>query len=230
MATHRYGIHGMREEHFGMAPAEMARAGAIVWVPRGGGQTEIVGGEAHADVRLGRGSVRRLCRLWRARPNNNTGAITSPRRASDSPRPDRRRGQDHRETNSRADVRCCSCERFALSPWWRQRRRAWSFTRGGEHDVATLTAREWSAPETMRITARRFRRADRQAVVPAMWRWLAALPEHHVTRLRMCSVLRYARQLASHYDVLITADNYAVFPKPASSTSHPAQLQPDRRG
>jgi glycosyltransferase involved in cell wall biosynthesis len=35
----------MREEHFGMAPAEMARAGAIVGVPRGGGQMEIVGRE-----------------------------------------------------------------------------------------------------------------------------------------------------------------------------------------
>ena len=45
MATHRYGIHGMREEHFGMAPAEMIRAGLIVWVPRGGGQVEIVGDE-----------------------------------------------------------------------------------------------------------------------------------------------------------------------------------------
>ena len=42
MAAHRYGIHGMREEHFGMAPAELARAGCIVWVPRGGGQMEIV--------------------------------------------------------------------------------------------------------------------------------------------------------------------------------------------
>jgi len=45
MATHRYGIHGMREEHFGMAPAELVRAGQIVWVPRGGGQMEIVGEE-----------------------------------------------------------------------------------------------------------------------------------------------------------------------------------------
>jgi glycosyltransferase involved in cell wall biosynthesis len=45
MASHRYGIHGMREEHFGMAPAEMVRAGMIVWVPRGGGQMEIVGSE-----------------------------------------------------------------------------------------------------------------------------------------------------------------------------------------
>jgi glycosyltransferase involved in cell wall biosynthesis len=45
MAAHRYGIHGMREEHFGMAPAEFVRAGQIVWVPRGGGQMEIVGEE-----------------------------------------------------------------------------------------------------------------------------------------------------------------------------------------
>lgn len=45
MANCRYGIHGMREEHFGMAPAEMASAGMLVWVPAGGGQTEIVGGE-----------------------------------------------------------------------------------------------------------------------------------------------------------------------------------------
>jgi glycosyltransferase involved in cell wall biosynthesis len=42
MAEHRYGIHGMREEHFGMAPAEMARAGMIVFVSNGGGQVEIV--------------------------------------------------------------------------------------------------------------------------------------------------------------------------------------------
>ena len=45
MGAHRYGIHGMREEHFGMAPAEMARSGVIVWVPNGGGQMEIVGYE-----------------------------------------------------------------------------------------------------------------------------------------------------------------------------------------
>ncbi len=45
MGSHRYGLHGMREEHFGMAPAELARAGAIVWVPKGGGQMEIVGNE-----------------------------------------------------------------------------------------------------------------------------------------------------------------------------------------
>lgn len=45
VAKHRYGIHGMTEEHFGMAIAEMVRAGMIVFVPRGGGQTEIVDGD-----------------------------------------------------------------------------------------------------------------------------------------------------------------------------------------
>jgi glycosyltransferase involved in cell wall biosynthesis len=43
IAAKRYGIHGMREEHFGMAPAEMVAGGMIVWVPNGGGQVEIVG-------------------------------------------------------------------------------------------------------------------------------------------------------------------------------------------
>lgn len=42
-ARHRFGIHGMKEEHFGMAIAEMVRAGCVVFVPAGGGQTEIVG-------------------------------------------------------------------------------------------------------------------------------------------------------------------------------------------
>src|SRR5262249_53567139 len=45
MASSRYGLHCMREEHFGMAPAELVRAGALVWLGRGGGQVEIVGGE-----------------------------------------------------------------------------------------------------------------------------------------------------------------------------------------
>ena len=35
MSAHRYGIHGMREEHFGMAPAELVRAGVIVWCRAG---------------------------------------------------------------------------------------------------------------------------------------------------------------------------------------------------
>jgi glycosyltransferase involved in cell wall biosynthesis len=51
LASQRYGLHGMAEEHFGMAVAEIVAAGAIPFVPRGGGQVEIV-----KDARL----------LWRS--------------------------------------------------------------------------------------------------------------------------------------------------------------------
>lgn len=39
----RYGIHARREEHFGIAVAEMLKAGAIPFVHDSGGQVEIVG-------------------------------------------------------------------------------------------------------------------------------------------------------------------------------------------
>ena len=45
VARHRWGIHGMTEEHFGMAVTEMIQAGCVVFVPNGGGQTEIVDGD-----------------------------------------------------------------------------------------------------------------------------------------------------------------------------------------
>lgn len=53
VAGQRYGIHGMRREHFGIAVAEMVRAGAIPFVPDDGGQVEIVG----RDERLSYGSA-----------------------------------------------------------------------------------------------------------------------------------------------------------------------------
>jgi glycosyltransferase involved in cell wall biosynthesis len=43
LANHKYGIHAMPKEHFGIAVAEMVRAGNIVFVPNDGGQVEIVG-------------------------------------------------------------------------------------------------------------------------------------------------------------------------------------------
>jgi len=43
LANHKYGIHAMPKEHFGLAVAEMVRAGEIVFVPNDGGQVEIVG-------------------------------------------------------------------------------------------------------------------------------------------------------------------------------------------
>jgi glycosyltransferase involved in cell wall biosynthesis len=44
VSRHRYGIHGMTEEHFGLAVAELARGGCLVFLPNGGGQVEIVSG------------------------------------------------------------------------------------------------------------------------------------------------------------------------------------------
>src|SRR5262245_8085479 len=42
IASCRYGIHAMENEHFGMAPAEMASGGCVVWVRDDGGQVEVV--------------------------------------------------------------------------------------------------------------------------------------------------------------------------------------------
>jgi glycosyltransferase involved in cell wall biosynthesis len=44
MTQRRYGIHTMEEEHFGIAPAEIQRAGCITFVHNSGGPAEIVGG------------------------------------------------------------------------------------------------------------------------------------------------------------------------------------------
>ncbi len=42
LCWHRYGLHGKRNEHFGMVVAELAAAGAVPFVPDSGGQQEIV--------------------------------------------------------------------------------------------------------------------------------------------------------------------------------------------
>ena len=44
VAAHRFGIHTMEDEHFGIAPAELQRAGCVTLVHRSGGPVEIVGG------------------------------------------------------------------------------------------------------------------------------------------------------------------------------------------
>ena len=41
MAGHKYGLSGRENEPFGIGVAELAKAGCIVFVPNGGGQTEI---------------------------------------------------------------------------------------------------------------------------------------------------------------------------------------------
>lgn len=47
MSRARYGLHGMKEEHFGMAVAELMAAGCIPFMVNGGGQVEIVGKNPH---------------------------------------------------------------------------------------------------------------------------------------------------------------------------------------
>ena len=42
ICSHRYGIHGKRYEHFGMAVAELVAGGTITFFPDSGGQSEIV--------------------------------------------------------------------------------------------------------------------------------------------------------------------------------------------
>lgn len=42
VARHKYGIHGMENEHFGIAVAELVNAGCIPFVPKSGGQIEVV--------------------------------------------------------------------------------------------------------------------------------------------------------------------------------------------
>jgi len=42
MARHRFGINGRKSEPFGIAVAELIKAGCLTFVPNGGGQTEIV--------------------------------------------------------------------------------------------------------------------------------------------------------------------------------------------
>jgi glycosyltransferase involved in cell wall biosynthesis len=68
MASHRYGIHGMREEHFGMAPAEMAASGMIVWVTDGGGQVEIIGDEPALRFGSDRDAVERIVHVLSHEP------------------------------------------------------------------------------------------------------------------------------------------------------------------
>ena len=45
VASHRYGIHTMEEEHFGMGPAEILVGGCLLFAHNSGGPVEILGGD-----------------------------------------------------------------------------------------------------------------------------------------------------------------------------------------
>ena len=59
----RFGIHGMVGEHFGIAPAELQRAGCITFVPHDGGPVEIVGGDERVIYRSIEDGVEKIVRV-----------------------------------------------------------------------------------------------------------------------------------------------------------------------
>ncbi|MEP6784058.1 MAG: glycosyltransferase [Acidobacteriota bacterium] len=99
----------------------------------------------------------------------------------------------------------------------------------GHHDIATLTAAAWNTSETNAFYGTSIPEAGiTRLVSPIPWRWLSAVPEDRWTRLRMCAVLREAATLASQYDLMISADNFAPFPKRGIQYLHfPLRLQPE---
>jgi len=60
IACHRYGIHRMEEEPFGIAIAEMVKGGCIVFVPESGGQVEIVGEKRQLLFRSNEDAVKKI--------------------------------------------------------------------------------------------------------------------------------------------------------------------------
>ena len=64
ISDHKYGISGRKNEPFGIAVAEMVKAGNIVWVPNGGGQTEIVGSDSliYSDAKDAVNKIREVLR------------------------------------------------------------------------------------------------------------------------------------------------------------------------
>jgi glycosyltransferase involved in cell wall biosynthesis len=59
----RFGIHAMIDEHFGIAVAEMMRAGCVVFVPDNGGQVEIIGDEPGLRYGSDDDAVEKICKL-----------------------------------------------------------------------------------------------------------------------------------------------------------------------
>ncbi|MGA7872173.1 MAG: glycosyltransferase family 4 protein [Candidatus Binatus sp.] len=62
IASHRYGIHAMNEEPFGMAVAELVSAGCITFIPNSGGQVEIVGNDERLTYTSRQDAVNKILR------------------------------------------------------------------------------------------------------------------------------------------------------------------------
>jgi len=63
VARHRYGLHTMENEHFGIAPAELQRAACITFVHRSGGPMEIVGHREELMFDDAEEAGTRICRV-----------------------------------------------------------------------------------------------------------------------------------------------------------------------
>jgi len=63
VARHRYGLHTMENEHFGIAPAELQRAGCITFVHRSGGPMEIVSNRKELMFGNADEACERICRV-----------------------------------------------------------------------------------------------------------------------------------------------------------------------
>jgi glycosyltransferase involved in cell wall biosynthesis len=66
LAHHQYGIHGMKDEHFGIAVGEMVNAGCIVFAPTTGGQAEIIGDYPDLQYATPEEAVNRIDAMLRA--------------------------------------------------------------------------------------------------------------------------------------------------------------------
>jgi glycosyltransferase involved in cell wall biosynthesis len=65
IAGHRYGLHAMHEEPFGMAVAELISGGCITFVPNSGGQVEIVGNDDRLTYTSRPDAVNKILRALR---------------------------------------------------------------------------------------------------------------------------------------------------------------------
>lgn len=91
----------------------------------------------------------------------------------------------------------------------------------GEHQAGTLTLGDWSVAVTNAFYGTTIQeQAIARHIAKPPWSYLASLPEERGRHLSMCALLRQARPLADHYDLLITADNFGAFTKPGIQYLH----------
>jgi len=65
VCQHKYGIHAMPNEHFGIAVGEMVRGGCIVFAPNNGGQVEIIGDESRLLYQSDEDAVEKIMHVLR---------------------------------------------------------------------------------------------------------------------------------------------------------------------